>query len=797
NADFNKLFDRDLSSNASAFGFDAGLVYEYRGNLDKFKYIKSNDEKSYDALRRDVSKYIFKIGVSLLDVGMFQFDKPAGVNSFSANINNWDIKNGHYKTLKEFDTALAARVFPNQNDPRTYNVYLPTALSAQLDIKFVKGLFLNVMSYWPMSLGSKEGQRFNKYSFYTITPRYETRHFGIYIPYTVTQQNDFTDFRQHLLGLTLRLGPLFIGSSNLGSMLFKENLRTADVHVGLKVGFTYGKPNKSNKFLGHLFAKNQEVEYTNPNELKNDYSRKSLDVEPKDNKEKAITKKDDNRGLILDYKTQKVYDNPDVKQNLIVINNNYYYGKDPVQVKSDTITVQSDSPVYNEDIQRVQAMEITRLQNKKIADSIYKVTKDSLQIKRIQLDSLIRSMQRLKVEMDSHSQKMDSINNAPAFEPTATKRLKEEDNVSVINKPDSFQKKDLARSSIDTGRDDLSTIVPAVKSVNAPVDSFRNANDSFQRTESLAMRLDTSQKDVVVANLKGVENKSVDVKKKDTLVTGRNVEQNNKDASLITRKEETVESLKTKNAQIRRDAENFQGIQDQNQLYQKYADQSARLGNDIDVLNKRLVATERLRRQNVNYVPVPIGVPYNNSRNSDREVRIIPEPLKIRDTVYIRDTIKIYSKDTVQNRILDTVQHVVKIRETKTDTIKIKEPGKKPDFNYAEMPEDHILFPIGKSDVQSIYDRRLSFIADVLEKNSGLEVSITGHTDATGSKAINEKLSLQRAEAVSFYLMKKGVSAKQIVVKSMASEVPAVSGSNQSARSQNRRVVLKLEKIKN
>ncbi|MEO6133934.1 MAG: hypothetical protein ABIP35_02200, partial [Ginsengibacter sp.] len=266
NADFNKIFDRKFDPSATAFGFDAGLVYEYRGNIDKFKYLKSDDETSYDALRRDVSKYNFKLGVSLLDVGMFRFDKPANVNSFSANINRWDIKNARYKTLNNFDTALAARVIANPNDPQSYNVYLPSALSAQLDIKFVKGLFLNVMSYWPVSLGSTAGKSFDRYGFYTITPRYETRHFGIYIPYTVSQRNAFTDYNQHLLGATLRLGPVFIGSSNLGTMLFNKNLRAADVHLGFKIGVTYGKPNKSNKFLNTVFDKNQKTLRTDSTE---------------------------------------------------------------------------------------------------------------------------------------------------------------------------------------------------------------------------------------------------------------------------------------------------------------------------------------------------------------------------------------------------------------------------------------------------------------------------------------------------------------------------------------------------
>ncbi len=799
-ADFNKLFNRDLSSNATSFGFDAGLVYEYRGNLDKFKYIKSNDEKSYDALRRDVSKYIFRVGVSLLDVGMFQFDKPADVNSFSANINNWDIKNAHYNSLKEFDTALAARVIANPNDLRSYKVYLPSALSVQLDVKFVKGLFLNIMSYWPVSLGNSEGKRFNNYGFYSITPRYETRHFGIYIPYTVVQQNDFTNYKENLLGLTLRGGPFFIGSSNLGSMLFKRNLRTADVHLGFKIGFTYGKPNKSNKLLSKFFAKNQEVEYNQPNEPKVDYSVRPGNVEPQSKNEKAITKQSDSRGLILDYKTQKVYDNPDVKQNLIVINNYYYYGNTPPQTKSDTITVQNDFPIYNADSLRANALEMATQQNKRIADSIYKVTKDSLEVKRTQLDSLINTMQQLKKQMDRSSKIMDSINNDQTFNnpPTATENLKAT-NSTVLNDQDSLQKSGTSGSRVDTVSNRLSASAPVMKSTNKPDDTLQNANDSFQRSELIINRMDTTQKDIATANLNRQDNrKSADIKKKDSLVINTNGTQNKKDVALITRKENTIEPDKTQNTPIVRNAESTQDMQEeQNQLYQKYAAESARLGNDIDRLNKRLSLTEQTRRPNANYVPVPLGVPYNNSRNFDKEAPPVVAPVKITDTVYIRDTVTIYSKDTVKNILPDTVQQIIKIRETKTDTIKVKEPAKQPHFNYAEMPEDHILFGIGKSAVQPNYDTRLNYIADVLKKNPDLQVIVTGHTDATGSKAINEKLSLQRAEAVSYFLMKKGVPAKQIIVKSLASEEPAVSGSNQTARSQNRRVALKLKEINN
>ncbi len=750
NADFNKLFDKNFSPNANSFGFDAGLVYEYRGNLDKFKYIKSDDETSYDALRRDVSKYIFKLGVSLLDVGMFGFNKPDNVNSFSANINNWNIKNAHYNSLKEFDTALASRVVANPNDPRSYNVYLPSALSAQLDVKLVKALFLNVMSYWPVSLGSTAGKRFNKYGFYTITPRYETRHFGIYIPYTVAQRNDFTDFNQHLLGLTLRAGPLFIGSSNLGSMIFKKNLRAADVHIGLKVGFTYGKPNKSNKFLNTVFKKNQETVGNTPAEYysKNYESDSNVNSESRSNNnfnnEKTNRNDRNNPRLLLDYKEGKVYNNPDVKQNVIIINNNYY-GNSPGQTRIDTVSMQNSFPKYYADSLNAQTIDIARQQNKKMADSISRITTDSLKMKRTQLDSLIRSMQRLQMQMDSSNNEINNSSN----------------NGRSSNNPN------------------------AMGNMKATNDSLRNTNDSLQETGTSINRMDTNQKDTTTTFLNNQNGNSF--KKKDKLAKENAVTQNKTDTTFGSRQgNTTTEAAGMQKAQMKSNTKDLQRMQEQqNLLYRQYADQSAKLANDINRLNMRLATSRQNERTKVNYVPV--GVPYNNSGYPNRQAQPEVTPSTRTNVAPPKKTDTIYVRDTVTNIIT---------KEPRPDTVKAKESVKQPGFNYAEMPEDNILFGLGKSAVQPIYGSRLNFIADVLEKNPDLQVIVTGHTDATGSKAINEKLSLQRAEAVSYYLMNKGVSKKQITVKSLASGKPAVTGGTKAARGQNRRVELKFTKLK-
>ena len=402
NADFDMVFDKSFRPDATSFGFDAGIVYEYRGNLDKFKYIRNDDEKSYEANRRDVNKYIFKLGVSLLDAGRFRFDKPANVNSFSANVTNWNLANAHYTTIKAFDTALASRVIANANDPRSYNVYLPAALSLQFDLKFIKGFYLNAMIYHPVEMGSSAGRRFYNYGFYTITPRWESRHIGVYFPFTITEKNPSTNFQQNMLGATVRLGPLFIGSSNLGTMAFNKNLSAADVHIGLKIGITYGKPNKSSTYLQKLFSRK--------------HSTDSMVAAPwlYQTRDTVFVQKNDTSRLLIDYSKGKIYDIPNAKGNIVIVNNNYYYTVPPTADRPAATLIPADTLFLNKRI-ILQTDSIVKLQNKQAMDSIKKLNNDSLKVKKQQLDSLIKEMQQLQIRMDSAELKDGSGNYNPSL----------------------------------------------------------------------------------------------------------------------------------------------------------------------------------------------------------------------------------------------------------------------------------------------------------------------------------------------------------------------------------------------
>lgn len=76
-----------------------------------------------------------------------------------------------------------------------------------------------------------------------------------------------------------------------------------------------------------------------------------------------------------------------------------------------------------------------------------------------------------------------------------------------------------------------------------------------------------------------------------------------------------------------------------------------------------------------------------------------------------------------------------------------------------------ILFATGKSALSTAAQNSLRDFAEVLKENSDLEVAVYGHTDNTGSAAINEKLSLERAQSVKNYLVGTcGAANKQFAV---------------------------------
>ena len=81
----------------------------------------------------------------------------------------------------------------------------------------------------------------------------------------------------------------------------------------------------------------------------------------------------------------------------------------------------------------------------------------------------------------------------------------------------------------------------------------------------------------------------------------------------------------------------------------------------------------------------------------------------------------------------------------------------------------------------------LRSIAQVMEDNKDLEITVSGHADERGTREYNLALGQRRGEAVRDYLLLNGISKNRITVKSYGEEYPLVKGSNESSWAKNRR----------
>ena len=104
-----------------------------------------------------------------------------------------------------------------------------------------------------------------------------------------------------------------------------------------------------------------------------------------------------------------------------------------------------------------------------------------------------------------------------------------------------------------------------------------------------------------------------------------------------------------------------------------------------------------------------------------------------------------------------------------------------------DIPAD-VSFDVGRYAIKPNMRPVLDRLASTLNPHPVTTVTIIGHTDSTGSDAVNDPLSVNRAASTRDYLVQRGVSAQRIAVDGRGSRQPVADNSTASGRAMNRRV---------
>lgn len=101
-------------------------------------------------------------------------------------------------------------------------------------------------------------------------------------------------------------------------------------------------------------------------------------------------------------------------------------------------------------------------------------------------------------------------------------------------------------------------------------------------------------------------------------------------------------------------------------------------------------------------------------------------------------------------------------------------------------------FDSGKSVVKPAGKVKLDELVTKLKDVNLDKVFIVGHTDSVGSDALNQKLSLRRADSVKTYLVSKNIDKSRIYTEGKGKKQPVADNKTSAGRAKNRRVEIEV-----
>ncbi len=180
--------------------------------------------------------YLFKLGVSIIDLGSIKFPED------QVQFAGYDFSNFDWYRYKDADVnednpldlfAAQEGDITSGNVKKPYRMSLPTFASVQFDYNlWASRIYVNatIVQGIPAGKNTFGVRHANSLS---VTPRYESYFFDLAIPFSLYE------YRYPQMGISARFGPLTIGTDKLWSWITNTNLFGADIYAHLKIPLRY------------------------------------------------------------------------------------------------------------------------------------------------------------------------------------------------------------------------------------------------------------------------------------------------------------------------------------------------------------------------------------------------------------------------------------------------------------------------------------------------------------------------------------------------------------------------------
>lgn len=223
-------WERPNTSNYKVFGnmglgMDVGVTYEWRESMDG---LNGYDDTQWNP---EADDYRLRLGLSITDLGGITYKKAPNVTDLdlrttNVNPNDLRVRNGeswqqYYRRIQTYFTPVASS--------EKFRMNTPAALNITADYNIDGRFFVNAAGRMALNAGKFDPSKTYVVSYFQVTPRYDSRYIGGYLPLSVNRNGQFD------AGLGLRLGPLVIGSSTMLSNLFQKNKNRLDGFIALRI----------------------------------------------------------------------------------------------------------------------------------------------------------------------------------------------------------------------------------------------------------------------------------------------------------------------------------------------------------------------------------------------------------------------------------------------------------------------------------------------------------------------------------------------------------------------------------
>ncbi|TPG66755.1 DUF5723 family protein [Hymenobacter nivis] len=207
------------------FGLDVGATYEWRPECDSYQYRMDGQEWT-DPSR---NKYRLRLGLALTDLGALSYNneqyvqQAAVVGTNTVRISGDDFDNVNSPS----DVApTLRRLVGLSEEGHRFTSYLPATVRFTADYRLASHLYAGLL--WTQNLLPTRtvGQR--SLSSLALTPRVEFSRVEVALPVILAN-----NYRKLQVGAMLRLGPLIVGSDNLGGLFGLTTTTGADLYLGL------------------------------------------------------------------------------------------------------------------------------------------------------------------------------------------------------------------------------------------------------------------------------------------------------------------------------------------------------------------------------------------------------------------------------------------------------------------------------------------------------------------------------------------------------------------------------------